>query len=257
MFQNQKKTDQLEVAEDRVGGFQLFESNVYEGRIKMFAGVESDGGAKGILFTVETNGREYSETIYVTSGREKGQKNYYIDTKNGNKERPLPGWTLMNDVAMCATGGTDLTEVEWEKKTVEVYSSADGKKIPKELEVATDLIGKTVLLGILHKKENKTKKNDNTGKYEPIPGEFREFNAINAVFDLDTQKTVREAQNDSEAKFHDKWLEANKGKIVSSKLVEGNGSGGNGGNTGRPQASNSGSSNSSDGERPSLFKKKS
>ena len=94
------KDDNIERSADSVG-FSALESDVYQATIKQAYGTESDGGAKAIALELDINGRTYKESIYFTSGKEKGQKPYY-ETKNGKKVF-LPGYQTIDDLCAVTT----------------------------------------------------------------------------------------------------------------------------------------------------------
>lgn len=70
----------------------------------------------------------------------------------------------------------------------------------------------SITLGIVKSVVDKTKKNEQTGLYEPT-GETREENSIDKVFHTETKKTVSEFTTKAEkAEFYDMWLKKNKGQ---------------------------------------------
>lgn len=228
MFGN-LKNDGLEKQEDRLGGgFTPFSTNVYAAKIKMMYGMESSGGAMGVELLLDIGGKEYNETIYVTSGKEKGQKNYF--EKDG-KKYPMPGFTTVNDLALVVTG-KELNQLDFEDRIVEAWDRDAGKKVNKTVQAATDLIGAEILVAIQEVIENKQKRNDATGNYEDVPGETRTSNNIAKVFTAD-KRTVREVLDEvaeGEGKFHDDWLKKNEG-VAYDKTKKG---GANNGTAGGP-----------------------
>lgn len=200
-------TKGVERSEDTLGGnFNLFDSDIYEAKIKAAYGGASRAGALNVTVVCDIKGQEYSETIYITNR----DKLPYTD-KSG-KRRFLPGYNIMNSICKIATG-KGLTELESEEKTLLVFDPADKKQKPTEVPVLTDLSGKTICLGILKELRNKAVQDDQ-GQYVDTP-ETREDNRINAVFDVDTHRTLNEIEDNKEAVFWDKWLEKNKGKTVN------------------------------------------
>lgn len=253
MFKNIASSKDMAQAEDRVGGFSVLPAGIYEATIKMAYGGKSKGGAGFMAVTLNVNGKDINEDIYVTSGDDKGNKSSYTDKKT-KEEKPLPGFTLINDLALITSEGSqELRDLEWETKTVEVYDYQSRQKIPKELEVAVDLIGKRVLVALTHEKNFAQEKGANGEYVNKADGSFREKNAIAAFFDVDSQLTVREAQAGiTEPKFHGEWLKAYEGKVTGN-YKEGAG----GTQAGRPQASKAAGTAAAGGAegRPSLFKK--
>lgn len=205
-------TNGVERSEDTLGGnFNLFDSDIYEARIKAAYGGASQAGALNVTLVCDIKGQEYSETIYIT----KKNKLPYSDT-NG-KRRFIPGYNIMNSICKIATG-KGLTELDSEEKTLLVYDPVEKKQKPTEVPVLTDLSGKTICLGILKELRNKAVPDDQ-GHYVDTP-ETREDNRINAVFDEDTHRTINEIEDNKEAVFWDKWLEKNKGATIDRRTVK-------------------------------------
>ncbi len=205
------KDESIERSADSVG-FSALESDVYQGTIKQAYGIESDGGAKGIALELDLDGRTYKETIYFTSGKEKGQKPYY-ETKNGKKVF-LPGYQTLDD--LCAvTTEQYLASQETEEKKVKVYNRDANKELPTDVEVLVDLIGKKVQVGIIKTLENKWVKGVKTS-------DTVEKNSIDKVFNEDgftLNELLAEAE---EAEFINTWLDKNKGVTKdNSKSVAG------------------------------------
>lgn len=229
---NDLKNDGLIEQEDRVGGGSFsVPSNIYLATIKMAYGGVSKAGAKFVRFIFDLDGKEFSETLYVTN---KDGKNWYLDKNNG--KAPLPGFTHVENICMMANE-TPLSEQDMDTKIVKAYDPEAGKETNQEVPALVDLIGKKVALGILLQIED---------KYN-APGETREVNRISAVFHADTKQTLNEAKGGKDATFWDKWLEANEGK---TRDISGKSSG-----SSSPTRS-SGSSDSSGSKRTkSLFNK--
>lgn len=224
-------TDDLEQSQDTLGGGGAFDSDVYTGEIVLAYAGESSGGARSVTVHVDVNGRTYRETIYVTSGKEKGQKNYY---ERGGKKVPLPGFTHANDLALLSTG-QPLSAQTMEEKVVELYNFDERKEVPTKVMAITSMMGKQVSLGILKNIEDKTKKNDSTGAYEAT-GETRETNNIDKVFHAETGKTVSEFVAKAEnAEFIEKWRAKFQG-TVRNKATGAAAGGGKAGLPGRSAA---------------------
>lgn len=236
-------TDGLESAEDRVGGYAPIDSDIYNATIKaMYAG-QSEGGAHNVTLITDINGRENRETIYVTN--KKGE-NFFLNKNDKTKKVPLPGFTMIDDICLIATGAP-LSEQATEKKMVNVYDKDAGREIPKEVDMLVDCLGKPVTLAILRQLENKSKLEN--GSYVDT-AETREINVIEKAFDPESRMTVVEARNEaSEPGFYDTWLAKNQGVIRDRRTIK-DGEGGNV-RSGRPggAAPQSGGG----GERRSLF----
>lgn len=206
-------TEGLEEATDRLGGFSPLASDIYTGPIKLAYAISSSGGAQGVVVNIDLGGREYRETVYMTT---RDGKNYYV-TKN-DKKAPLPGFITINDLCLCATG-IPLSEQPTEEKAVMIYDAELKKDVPTKVPVLIDLIGKTVSVAILNVLENKSEK-DASGAYVETD-ETREVNTIDKVFNTETMMTVPEATAGAEeGTFHTAWLEKNKGKQKDNRKVK-------------------------------------
>lgn len=219
----------LEESQDRLGGFVLFDTDIYPAHIKMAYATQSAQGARAIFFEFDLGaGQTYRETIYFTN--KKGE-NYYI-TEN-KKKAPLPGFTTVDELCMLATEDP-LALQETEDKTVKVYDADAKKELPKSVPVLVNLLGKEVSLGLVKFIEDKTVKNQTTGEYEPN-GETVERNRIEKTFHTATKLTVPEARNGKEeGEFWGKWQERNKGVIQDRRKNKSGAVGSSG--VGRPQA---------------------
>lgn len=79
---------------DSVGGGGVLESNIYPAKVTLAYVTKSGGGALGLVISAKTTeGRDIKQTLWMTSGTEKGCKNYY--EKDGQKHY-LPGYLAAN-----------------------------------------------------------------------------------------------------------------------------------------------------------------
>ncbi len=92
------------------------------------------------------------------------------------------------------------------------------KQVPKAVRMLTEMVGKTVYLGIVKQLENKSAK-DGAGVYQPTP-ETREINLIEKVFHHPSKLTITEAKNQQEAAFCDSWVERNKGNTRDKRKIK-------------------------------------
>ena len=222
-FGNLKIDDDVKLDEDTLGGGSfLWESGVYDCVVDMAYLDESKGGAMGLHLTLLNGTKKLKETLWITSGKAKGQKSTYIDAK-GTK-RPLPGYTQGLNLCMTAIDATleDAANAS-EAKTINIYDFDAKKEKPTNVDhVMTNLIGKAIKVGVIKRVENKTKMNNASGQYEPI-NESRELNIISQFFYTDSGLSVMEkAKGETEAKFIKAWADANEGKTQNRfKKVEG------------------------------------
>lgn len=234
----------LEEAQDRLGGgFQPRSTDIYNMEIVLFYAGQSKEGAKFVTVHAKDATGVYRETVYITN--KKGE-NFFLNKDDKTKKVPLPGFTTIDDICLAATG-LPLADQEWEEKVFNIYDFDAKKEQPTKVMCCPAVMGKTVSLGIQEVLEDKTKKNDQTGQYEPT-GESKKTNNIQKVFHTESRVTMAEARNGQEAKFWDSWLERNKGQVYDKTTGKGNG--GTAANKAPPQAGGSSA------PRTSLFGKK-
>lgn len=241
MFNNLTDTG-LEKAEDRLGGgYSVRDTDIYTFKIKAAYAGKSQGGAMNVsLIAVDGQG-EYRETIYITN--KKGE-NFFV--KDGKKV-PLPGFTVINDLCLIATG-EPLSEQETEEKVINLYDYEAKKEVPTSVPMIMSLLDAEVSFAIQKVLEDKNVKNAE-GEYVPS-GETREVNTITKVLHTETKMTVVEAMNGAEeAKFWDAWIEKNQGKVYDRTKKDAGG--------GKPVGARpTPTGGAKEGGRPSLFGKK-
>lgn len=211
---NKLTNDGLEESQDRLGGFSPFETDIYTGTIKaMYAG-QSSGGATSVSIIVDMGGKEYKETLYVTN--KKGE-NFFYNKDDKSKKVPLPGFTIVDDICLIATG-SPLANQETEEKVINLYDYEAKKEVPTNVPMIMAAVGQKISLGILKILENKnTKVND---EYVPT-AETREINNIDKVFHPEMKLTVAEARSGQEvAKFWDSWSDRNKGETRDKRTLK-------------------------------------
>ena len=234
--------DGLEESQDRLGGFSPFDSDIYVGTIKAAYAGQSQGGATSVSIIVDMAGKEYRETFYVTN--KKGE-NFFISPEK--KKVPLPGFTVVDDICLIASG-KPLAEQSTEEKVINLYDFEAKREMPKSVPMLTDLLGQKVALGVLKQVENKNVKQGD--EYVPS-AETREINVVDKVFHPEVKLTVAEARNgQEEAKFWDAWSERNKGQVRDKRTIK-DGAGGNAGAPPKPGTAATGSA----APRKSLFGK--
>lgn len=272
-------TDNMEKAEDRVGGGSWTrETDIYTMTIKAaYAGKSTSSNAQSVNFIfVDKDGKEYRETFWVTDGQ---GRNYFHPKKQGSNDRdttkrnPLPGFNIVNDICMIATD-TPLSGQTDEEKTFKIWDNDAKAELPKAVPMLVDLLGKQVSLAIYKIVENKTKKNESSGQYEPI-AEEREVNQTEKALFPQFRCTVREAEvalenngsvtddailnqsGENVAVFWESWLTAHQGKVKDKRSIK-DGAAGQSGRPGQnkaPPASGNAGGGNAGGERKSLFNK--
>jgi len=202
-------TDTVEEEKDVLGGYQPFESDVYEFSIKLAYLDEAVSGAISVNFTLEdAQGKTLRTTEYITSGNAKGRKNYY--EKDG-KKRYLPGFNLVNSISLLSVG-KELHKLTPTTGVLKIYDYKTQKELPKECEILSELQGVKIKIGVLQEIVDKVQKAAD-GSYVPT-GETRVQNSINKVFRASDGLTVAEIKAQvTEPEFLQTWLKKNKGTI--------------------------------------------
>lgn len=231
-FFSNLSTDGLQEAEDRVGGFQPLASNIYDATVKMAFGGQSDRGSKSVTLILDVGGREVRETIYVTKAT---GENFYIDKNDGKTKHVMPGYALVDELAMFACE-KNLPDLESEPKIAKVWSKAEKKEINTEVPAFTELHGASVKVAILREIQDVNHLDPSgSGKYVPS-GKTRSVNVISKFMHPETGRTINEYKHGIENPvFMTEWLKVNEGKDRDQSTKTG-GSGPGAAGTGRPDA---------------------
>jgi hypothetical protein len=207
---------QEDATPDRVKGQKQapLDSDIYGLNIKYAYGKKSTGGAMGVFLVLDTaEGRTVKVTEYITSGNAKGNKPYY-EKKNKEgvmEQKPLPGFSAIDSLCKLVAGKGVLA-CPTEKKTIPLYNFDAKGDIPTEVDMIMDLVGKPVNACVLHTIEDKTKKNDQTGVYEPTGATFAK-NTVDKFLSAEGRLTAAEKTAGVESAFAGDWLDSWKGKI--------------------------------------------
>lgn len=208
------KSDGLEESQDRLGGYKPLETDIYTGVIKAAYAGKSEGGALSMNLIAMINNNEYRETYWLTN--KKGE-NFFLNASDKTKKVPLPGFQVVDDICLIATG-KPLSEQATEERTIKLYDYDAKKELPKGVDMLVDLIGQSVSLGILKELHNK---NEKQGDEYVATAETREQNVTDKVFHPTEKMTVAEARaGASEAKFWDSWLERNKNQTRDRREIK-------------------------------------
>lgn len=201
-----KYDDKIETESDVLGGYKVFDSDVYEATIKYAYLQKSRHGSLGLHTAFDINGTEFRESLYITT---RNGDNYYT-TQDGTKHY-LPSFNHADALALF-TCHKPLSELDTESKVIKLYDYEQKKEVPTEVPMITEMLNKPVKLGIIKERKFKQVKN-NDGNY--VDGdEVQEINTINKVFSAKDNRTTAEVRaKQSEAEFHDKWLEKWKGEV--------------------------------------------
>ena len=187
---------------DSVGGSNVLDTAIYKFTINSAYVSKSAGGAMGLIVSLKTDDdKEMRQTLWMTSGDAKGNKNYYED-KTGQKQY-LPGFNLANSLALLACG-KEISTLTTEQKVIKAWSFEAKAEIPTKVDMLMDLVGKEIYGAVFRQVVDKTAKND-AGAYVPT-GETREENELDKIFRVKDKMTTAEirAQAD-EATFFDTW----------------------------------------------------
>lgn len=195
-------SNDIAAEKDSVGGGSVLDSNVYNFTVKLayLQKAASDALSLVVHLTTEDN-KEVRQQFWMTSGKEKGCKNYYVD-KKGDKQY-LPGFNMANSLCLL-TVGKEISQMETETKVVNVYSKEASAEVPTNVEMLTELLGKQVLGGLIKQVVDKNVK-DAAGNYVPS-GETREENELDKFFrERDGKTTAEILAQAPEAVFIETW----------------------------------------------------
>lgn len=211
-----KQSKKVEKVEDRVGGFTVHPTNVYDANIVRMYSYKTNGGSIAVVMEAdiypnpdEDKTSRYNQTFYVTNAQ---GENFY--TSKDGKQHMNSSWLLMDAIALFATEGeAGLGELETEEITIKL--SRDGKDVHEEVESYPEVEGLEIKLGIQHINKPKSKKVD--GIYVDIAGETVDTNEVNRVFDKDGFTILEWQAELKEPEFIDKWLKTWEGKTRTVK----------------------------------------
>ncbi len=207
-FKNLKVADDVVVVVDKVGGefAKVDSTGLYNFTIeKAYAGQSSGGAYSVTIHFKEDNGAKFSTTEYITSGTEKGCKEYYIDKKTGAKQY-LPGYNKIKN--LDALIGFDRDFPETKSAQVMLWDYDSKSELPVEKDVITEWIGKKVSALIIKRLEDKYNNTTEVAtKYE-----------VEHFLDNKTLQTRNEKVAGLFG-FKDKWLAKHPSDFVIDKRV--------------------------------------
>jgi len=196
-----------------------FPTDAYHMTIDMAYLDVSAGGAHNVNFVFkDAEGRIVRQTIYFTNRQGQGT---YLDKKSG-EARPLPGFTIANNLCLLASGDPlAVVGKEAEEKVLSLWDRTARKELPQKKHVLVDLLGKEIILGLQEVVDDKNVKNAQ-GEYVPS-GETITINEINAVFRAVDRMSPKEIVGKAkEATALDNWITRNQGKQrIKSKIAKG------------------------------------
>lgn len=188
---------------DTLGGSYTKNTGLYPATIDMAYTAKSKSGALSLNlhFKVASDKSIIRQTLWVTSGDKKGNKNYYVN--QAGKKVVLPDMALADQIAQIACN-KELGELDETPKTIKLWDYDAGAEKPTEVDVVLELLNKPILLGLLKVRENKTV-NDGSGNYIPTREE-RISNKLDKVFHP-SGHSVTEKVAGGEPKFHKQWAD--------------------------------------------------
>lgn len=213
LLKNVKSQEGVEQEKDVLGGAGVLDSGAYPFKVGMAYVAKSEGGAVGLFLTFKgENNKEVRQTLWMTSGDKKGNKNTYQD-KNG-KDQYLPGYLLANSLSQLTTG-KEIGDLEEEEKVINLYSYELKKEVPTKALVLTELLNQDIVVGLIRETVDKTKETSPGSKEYVATGETRDQNEIEKFFcgkEDYLNMTLTEVQAKAEkAEFYSKWVEKNTG----------------------------------------------
>jgi hypothetical protein len=195
-------SNDIATEKDSVGGGFVLDSNIYTFTVKLAFLQKAASEALALVVHLTTeDGKDVRQQFWMTSGKEKGCKNYYVD-KNGDKQH-LPGFNMANSLCLL-TVGKEISQMETETKVVNLYNSESKAEVPTNVEMLTELLGKQVIGGLIKQIVDKNIK-DAAGNYVPS-GETREENELDKLFrERDGKTTAEILAQAPEAVFIETW----------------------------------------------------
>lgn len=178
-------------------------SNIYSATVVDAFFITSSGGAQGITITLKIDGEdtEYNETIYFTSKKTKAP--FYLDDK-GNK-KVLPGWIMVNDFAKL-TVGEELGNCVTIEKQAKVWEN--GQQVTRVVDALDNCVNSQILVAIQQVEQNRYANHALTNEKITV-------NVISKFLCASDKRTISEISNNKPAEFYEKWLEANKDKVIN------------------------------------------
>jgi hypothetical protein len=203
MFANLTSDKSIVEDKDVIGGSGPMDSCLFTGKITVAYGIKSKKGAAGVVVTINNGTRDLKQTIYVSSGDAKGNKNTY---QKGGETHYLPGYNLVTGLCLL-TVGKELKDLATDDKLVGIYDYQSKKEIMTTVPMLIELLGQEITVGVQRVIENKNVANDK-GVYVPS-GETRELNEIDKFFRTKDGLTVAEIkgglQQAAEDSYMHKW----------------------------------------------------
>jgi len=215
-FEGCDSSSDIKADGDFLGGFSPFESDMYDFTVTMAYLNVAASGAKCMSVTFKTaEGKEFKQDFYYTSGKAKGGKNFYTNTKTGEKHF-LPGFTMAQHLACLTAGKTTLSQLTIEERHIKLYSKEAKAEVATPVNMCVEMLDKPVSIGVIKRLVDKQKDSgsvDAQGKKIYIcTGESKiENEAIKAFRTRDKMTVTEILAKSTEAVFAAKWVQKYKG----------------------------------------------
>lgn len=193
---------QKENADNLGGGGFTLDSGMYPMKVDMAYLAKSKGGAMSLkLHLKQLDGRKLTirETLWVTSGDAKGNKNYYL---RNNKKHLLPGMILADQISKI-TAGKEMSDLTVEEKTIKLWNSEAGEEVPTTVPALTEMIDSDIYVGVHKVRANRVKLNA-AGKYVDT-NEERVYNEVHKVFHPDGFSVTEKLAGSEKPTVIDTW----------------------------------------------------
>lgn len=189
-------------------GSSTLKSGVYTAQVKNIYFTETNSGTGCANIVLSINGVVKTFPVYVTWKNTKSP----VRTKGG-KPQVMPGYRTLNSLAYLLTG-KGVSDLEQEEKTIMVYSFKDSKEQPIKASCITELMNKTIQVGIIEIKKHKSMLSN--GVYVPTTDTFN-TNEISQFFDEDGY-TASEKAKGIDPSYLNAWKTRFEGKLQEEKL---------------------------------------
>lgn len=189
-------------------GSSTLKSGVYTAQVKNIYFTETNSGTGCANIVLSINGNVKTFPVYVTWKETKSP----VRTKDG-KPQVMPGYRTLNSLAYLLTG-KGVNDLEQEEKTIMVYSFKDRKEQPTKASCITELMNKTIQVGIIEIKKHKSMLSN--GVYVPTTDTFN-TNEISQFFDEDGY-TASEKAKGIDPSYLNAWKTRFEGKLQEEKL---------------------------------------
>lgn len=172
-----KKSAEDKVEDDFIGGGGALDTDIYKAKIKtVYIAKAQSSDAQSVNLLLDVNGKEVRQQIWVSN---RNGDVTYKDKKTGDMKN-LPGFNQVNSLCMLVCS-KEMGEMRMEELTVKLYDFDAKKELPQVVQCFSELHGETIQIALQRQTVDKTKLDENTGKYEPT-GETRDQNEIIKFF---------------------------------------------------------------------------